>query len=44
LNGGQSIIVEPSVLLEPAAFAALLKRHAVTVMFSSTALFNLYAG
>ncbi|MCF5736479.1 syringopeptin non-ribosomal peptide synthetase SypC, partial [Pseudomonas syringae] len=44
LNGGQSIIVEPSVLLEPTAFAALLKRHAVTVMFSSTALFNLYAG
>ncbi len=27
LNGGQSVIVEPSVLLEPLAFADLLKRN-----------------
>ncbi|WP_162886839.1 AMP-binding protein, partial [Pseudomonas syringae] len=44
LNGGQSVIIEPQVLLEPVAFAALLKRHGVTAMISSTALFNLYAG
>ncbi|MEN4957725.1 syringomycin E biosynthesis non-ribosomal peptide synthetase SyrE, partial [Pseudomonas syringae] len=44
LNGCQSVIIEPQVLLEPVAFAALLKRHGVTAMISSTALFNLYAG
>ncbi|EGH36201.1 amino acid adenylation, partial [Pseudomonas syringae pv. japonica str. M301072] len=32
LNGGQSVIIEPQVLLEPVAFAALLKRHGVTAM------------
>ncbi|WP_010446094.1 non-ribosomal peptide synthetase, partial [Pseudomonas asplenii] len=44
LNGGQSVIVEPSVQLEPLAFADLLKRNEVTAMICSTALFNLYAG
>nr|WP_280806652.1 non-ribosomal peptide synthetase [Pseudomonas batumici] len=44
LNGGQSVIVEHQVLLEPQAFAELLGRNEVTVLIISTALFNLYAG
>jgi len=44
LNGGQSVIVEHQVLLEPTAFARLLQRSEVTVLITSTALFNLYAG
>nr|WP_318654561.1 non-ribosomal peptide synthetase [Pseudomonas sp. MWU13-2100] len=44
LNGGQSVIVEHQVLLEPLVFAELLERNGVTVLITSTALFNLYAG
>ncbi|TFZ33488.1 hypothetical protein EWW49_30960, partial [Pseudomonas syringae] len=43
-NGGRSVMIEPHALLEPVAFAALLNRHGVTAMISSTALFSLYAG
>ncbi|NWD75281.1 amino acid adenylation domain-containing protein, partial [Pseudomonas gingeri] len=44
LNGGQSVIVDHQVLLDPPAFAELLTRCEVTALFMATALFNLYVG
>ncbi|MBI2230714.1 MAG: amino acid adenylation domain-containing protein, partial [Deltaproteobacteria bacterium] len=43
LNGARLVIITKDVVLAPQEFAAELKRHAVTTLFLTTALFNLMA-
>jgi amino acid adenylation domain-containing protein len=43
LNGGQVVVVGQDVLLDPQAFAALLRERGVTTMLITPVLFNHYA-
>ena len=43
LHGGSVIVVDRERVLDPAGFADLLERQAITVLFVTTALFNQYA-
>jgi len=43
LNGARLVVIPRDVVLSPTAFHAALDRHGVTILFLTTALFNLMA-
>jgi amino acid adenylation domain-containing protein/non-ribosomal peptide synthase protein (TIGR01720 family) len=43
LNGGRIVVIDRDAFLEPGQFARLLEEEAVTTLFLTTAIFNLYA-
>jgi amino acid adenylation domain-containing protein len=43
LNGGSVVVIEQSVLLEPARFGQTLKRHGVNILWLTVGLFNQYS-
>ncbi|XSS66377.1 non-ribosomal peptide synthase/polyketide synthase [Pseudomonas sp. B11] len=42
LNGGQVVVIDHDTLLDPLRFGAVLSESAVTILFTTTALFNQY--
>jgi amino acid adenylation domain-containing protein len=43
LNGAQLVMIDKEIALAPQAFAGLLEQQKITILFLTTALFNLFA-